>query len=260
MTRYYVKKTYLFIFALPTVNSSNILFPLLIIVSLVVLAYFCLLDTFIMADIFMHAIGRLLYALQHGHVFYMISTITNVTIYYQNCLSIRNKLFDLRLNLLNCNYDIVILTETWLREGICDGEIANDRYTVYRRDRSSSTSCKKDGGGVLIALKKSISSIRRSDWECQSVEEIILLLPTVGHDIVLTACYIPPFHLNIFTRSISASCCMLYQITTLSLLVIITYRILTGALTLNKVAIVSLVLHIILVICYPSLTSNKVTL
>lgn len=58
MTRSYVNKIYIFIFALPIVYSSIRLFALFMMVSLVVLAYFCLLDTFIMADIFYAENGK----------------------------------------------------------------------------------------------------------------------------------------------------------------------------------------------------------
>lgn len=122
----------------------------------------------------------------------MVDTVKFLNIYYQNCRSIRNRLLDLRLGLLNSNYDVIVLTETWLRAGICDSEIADDRYYVYRRDRCSSTSTKKDGGGVLIAIKKNICSYRKCDWESPCVEEIILLLPSVGHGVILVASYIPP--------------------------------------------------------------------
>lgn len=36
------------------------------------------------------------------------------------------------------NYDVIVLCETWLREGFHDEELFDDRYNVYRRDRDFS--------------------------------------------------------------------------------------------------------------------------
>ena len=52
------------------------------------------------------------------------------------------------------NPDIIVGNETWLKKGIHDSEFLPDNYNVYRNDRA-------DGyAGVLIAIKKSISSTR----------------------------------------------------------------------------------------------------
>lgn len=118
---------------------------------------------------------------------------TYLTIYYQNCGGLRTKLSQLRLNILNTNYDIIVLTETWFKPGIYDSEIVDDRYCVFRRDRSSITSCKKDGGGIIVAIKKTLPATRRADLECSRVEEIIITLPlTNSTSFCLCAVYIPP--------------------------------------------------------------------
>ena len=63
-------------------------------------------------------------------------------------------------------FDIVSLTETWLHDGIFDEEIlSNSSYSIFRRDRDSSTSHKKDGGGVLMAIGPKYPTIRRRDLE-----------------------------------------------------------------------------------------------
>ena len=50
------------------------------------------------------------------------------------------------------NFDVVGVTETWLSDMILDKEIIPYGYSIYRKDRASR------GGGVLIAIKNSISS------------------------------------------------------------------------------------------------------
>lgn len=56
------------------------------------------------------------------------------------------------------DYDIVILTETWLKNSHHDAEYFDDSFSVYRKDRLN-----RRGGGVLIALKNSIFSSEQID-------------------------------------------------------------------------------------------------
>ena len=44
------------------------------------------------------------------------------------------------------------LTETWLSDFICNGEILPTGFVLYRKDRPSR------GGGVLIAVRESLFS------------------------------------------------------------------------------------------------------
>ena len=82
------------------------------------------------------------------------------SIYYQNARSIRGKLIDLHLSSLSCDYDIIVVTETWLNESVFDSEILNSNYNIYRRDRCSTHSLKGEGGGVLVAVSSRLSSMR----------------------------------------------------------------------------------------------------
>ncbi|CAH1134863.1 unnamed protein product [Ceutorhynchus assimilis] len=56
------------------------------------------------------------------------------------------------------NYDIILLTETFLDENILTSEIGlQGNYTIYRCDRSLKTNSEKSqGGGVIIAVKKEL--------------------------------------------------------------------------------------------------------
>lgn len=48
------------------------------------------------------------------------------------------------------NLDIVAVTETWLHDGYCDGEILSSfLYTIFQKDRGGN----KRGDGVLLATK-----------------------------------------------------------------------------------------------------------
>lgn len=94
------------------------------------------------------------------------------------------------------NFDVIILTETWLNDSVSSRELFDDRYIVYRRDRVVSESGgKKDGGGVLIAILKSIKSIRKLDWESECEDLwVILDLPVSTSVCQLALCgvYLPP--------------------------------------------------------------------
>lgn len=114
-------------------------------------------------------------------------------IFYQNVNRIRSKLNDLHLSILNSSYDIICLTETNFNNSVLDSEYIDNRYTVFRRDRNSSCSKKTDGGGVAIAVKKSLRVVRQVSWECD-VEEIWLTVisDVIKENINICLCYLPP--------------------------------------------------------------------
>lgn len=66
-------------------------------------------------------------------------------IFYQNVNRIRSKISELYINVLNSNYDIICLTETNLNDSIFDSECFDDRYSVFRRDRSGTGCTKREG-------------------------------------------------------------------------------------------------------------------
>lgn len=93
-------------------------------------------------------------------------------IYFQNVRGLRTKTNEFYLNILTCDYDVIVLCETWIASDILDSELFCDRYLVYRRDRESSGfHSSKTGGGVLIAVSKHLKSCRISQYEskCEDV-------------------------------------------------------------------------------------------
>ena len=69
-----------------------------------------------------------------------------------NIRSLVNKLSRFQSFVYTFNFCIICITETWLSDYICDGEILPAGYILYRKDRPSR------GGGVLIAVKESLFS------------------------------------------------------------------------------------------------------
>lgn len=117
---------------------------------------------------------------------------SSLSIYYQNTRGLRTKTHNFCRQLALENYDIVILTETWLNSGVLSSELFDDRYIVYRRDRVSR---KKDGGGVLIAVLKAIKSKRMNQWESNS-EDLWITIEIISmksvRQMALCAIYLPP--------------------------------------------------------------------
>ena len=84
--------------------------------------------------------------------------VCDIYCYYQNVRGLNGKLREFVLNVDASEFDVIALTETWLRDSVFDAEIFNNNYQVFRCDRSSSDSCKSRGGGVLIAVKSKFYS------------------------------------------------------------------------------------------------------
>ncbi|KAK2578449.1 hypothetical protein KPH14_012589 [Odynerus spinipes] len=114
-------------------------------------------------------------------------------IYYQNVRGLRSKLSELRCAIasLSTNYDIIILVETWLHSGILNAELGLEDFNVYRRDRYTNNITFKRGGGVLIAIRKHISSRQVSTQE-QSVEQLFVKVYLEFKSIIVGAVYLPP--------------------------------------------------------------------
>ncbi|VVC26831.1 Hypothetical protein CINCED_3A002963, partial [Cinara cedri] len=60
--------------------------------------------------------------------------------FYQNCQELRSKLSDFICNAAAFNHLFIILSETWLTNGIYDNELGLYNYNVFRCDRSPLTS------------------------------------------------------------------------------------------------------------------------
>jgi len=78
--------------------------------------------------------------------------------FYQNCRGLRTKLFTFNCNTSNFNLIFIVLTESWLNCNFFSAELGLSNYIIYRCDRSSLSSNKERGGGVLIAVRKDIPS------------------------------------------------------------------------------------------------------
>ena len=74
-------------------------------------------------------------------------------------------------------FDIILLTETWLKPHISDSEFINTSFfDVYRADR-----CSRRGGGAIIIIKNCITS-KRIDLpdSFQASPDIDLIVISIG--------------------------------------------------------------------------------
>ncbi|CAH0724091.1 unnamed protein product, partial [Brenthis ino] len=116
-------------------------------------------------------------------------------IYYQNVRGLRTKTNDVFKNIANSNYKVIVFTETWLNDNIENNEWIDSRYVVYRKDRIHSSSSKKDGGGVAIAVAKEIPSFRASYLDNDHEIIWVIIETKINKNIrklAVCAAYLPP--------------------------------------------------------------------
>ena len=114
-------------------------------------------------------------------------------IYYQNVNGLRSKLNEFYLNNLIHNFDCIALTETWLHEGIYCAELFGSSYIAYRKDRNFSVTNKRDGGGVLLAVKSVYKSERCFMLESAEVESVwVKVYLTSNSYLFICVVYFPP--------------------------------------------------------------------
>ena len=86
----------------------------------------------------------------------------------QNVRSLNNKLGSLRaLSSVLPSFDIIALTETWLKPHVSDSELQHgfDGHVWFRHDRAGEVT----GGGVACALRASLLPTRRPELETGEV-------------------------------------------------------------------------------------------
>lgn len=114
------------------------------------------------------------------------------SLFYQNVGGMRTKSTDFVLFMSSREYDIVVITETWLHYEINSAEYFDSYYTVYRRDRYSDPSIINKGGGVLIAVKANYNS-ELYNLHYNFVEQLCIKLTFLNNTcIYIVISYIPP--------------------------------------------------------------------
>ena len=115
-----------------------------------------------------------------------------MNVYFQNVGGIRSQLAARRSSLIECHYDIVVLIETWLDETVDSAELFDPTvWVVYRTDRHDRGDT-RNGGGVLIAVRITLTSSPVSMSCDTNVEQIWASVAINNAHIFMGAAYIPP--------------------------------------------------------------------
>ena len=97
--------------------------------------------------------------------------------------SLVNKLSSFQSYVYSSNFSIICLTETWLSDHVYNNEILPSDFVLYRKDRASR------GGGVLVAVKKSLSS---SVFSSPLELEVVTVKLGSKQECILCCVYVPP--------------------------------------------------------------------
>ena len=116
----------------------------------------------------------------------------DIWIYYQNVRGLRTKIDDLFLATTDCNYDVVIMTETGLDDRIYSQQLFSPNFNVYRCDRSPENSNKSRLGGVLVAIAQQYASRAVHTVNGRSLEQVCVSATIKGRMVSFCAVYIPP--------------------------------------------------------------------
>lgn len=74
--------------------------------------------------------------------------------------------------------------------------IFDDSYEVFRKDRSNLSSTKSNGGGVLLAVRKTLLPRELKPPNTSGIEIVWVTLPAIDRSIHICVAYLPPDRLN----------------------------------------------------------------
>ena len=139
---------------------------------------------------------------------------TKLSVFYQNVQGLipftylgndhplldNGKIFEMHKCIYESEPDIIILNETWLKPSILNNEIMpNNLYKVFRCDRSDYTHpmdpsnpnrFRKNGGGILIAIKSSLLlTTNKVNLKCNAEFLAIELVLENLNKIIVATCY-----------------------------------------------------------------------
>ncbi|XP_055590807.1 uncharacterized protein LOC129742888 [Uranotaenia lowii] len=112
-------------------------------------------------------------------------------VYYQNAGGMRTKTNEFLLALSSCDYDVIMITETWLKNDIGNSELASN-YKIYRNDRNANTSHLRRGGGVLIAVRHGIDVASVAIPGCDHLEQVVVRIKDRCRNVYFCCAYFRP--------------------------------------------------------------------
>ena len=115
-----------------------------------------------------------------------ISVITFPSVLYFNARSVKNKIPEVQVRVIQEDYNIVAITESWLDDSYLDCEIFPSNYHVFRNDRNS------HGGGVLLAVKDVLCPIDKHEFDIKDHEIIWVEFKSPKGRVLIGVFYRPP--------------------------------------------------------------------
>ncbi|XP_055543377.1 uncharacterized protein LOC129728926 [Wyeomyia smithii] len=91
-----------------------------------------------------------------------------------------------------CAYDIIALTETWLNDRTTSHQLFGPDYEVLRCDRGPLNSRKATGGGVLLAVRRGFTVLKRQNQSWSNVEQIWATVKLTDRNLHNCVVYFPP--------------------------------------------------------------------
>ncbi|XP_055604071.1 uncharacterized protein LOC129752308 [Uranotaenia lowii] len=116
----------------------------------------------------------------------------HLNLYYQNVGGINSCVSDYLLASSCSCYDIIALTETWLNDRTLSSQVFSSDYTVFRCDRGPNNSTKSTGGGVLIAIRSTLSAIPIYDESWNDQEFVWTRIDLGTKKLYVGVVYLPP--------------------------------------------------------------------
>ena len=105
---------------------------------------------------------------------------------YLNARSIVNKSGELQT--IATGYDIIAITETWLKPDTLDCKILpGNEFIICRKDIVGKT-----GGGVMLAVRANIPSFRQTDIESDAEILVCKICPKSRKKLLIAVFYRPP--------------------------------------------------------------------
>ncbi|XP_062703999.1 uncharacterized protein LOC134286403 [Aedes albopictus] len=120
----------------------------------------------------------------------------NLRIYYQNVRGLRTKIEDFFLTVSELDYDVIVLTETWLDDRVFSSQLFGADYSVFRTDRSAHNSNKSRGGGVLIAVSSHLNCSLDPAPVSDRLEQVWVKVILPANNVSIGVFYLPPDRKN----------------------------------------------------------------
>lgn len=89
-------------------------------------------------------------------------------------------------------FDVICFTETWADGQTNFKKVFGKNYKVFAKNRCSDNSAKKRGGGVVIAVSKTLRSELVDIPGCKELEQVLVKIEDQGKTTFVVCLYLPP--------------------------------------------------------------------